>query len=290
MTDHLNDEARQRLETLSDEDRCLYLGETRWIGYPAAVKALTDLVRLRERPKSTRTTGVAVCGPFRNGKTMVADRFLKTPSVQMRPIYYYQMPSEPSRTEFLSGLIRAMGRVPDPTNRTIDGRRQQMMDLFGEYEPRVIIFDDAHHGFRGSGAKEFHTLLRVMGHEWDISPVLIGDRSLAEVIHNDGELRTRLTSAPLPRWQYDADYARLLNSLVLSLPLRRKSDLTEDTLAKRIFLTSEGLIGDIVQTVTATAVEAVRRGEERITVALFDDMKFRPPSKRFSAQDLLGLG
>lgn len=289
MTEHLNADARRQLETLSDEERCAVMEEYRWIGYPGATQALAELVKLRDRPKSTRTVGVAICGPFRNGKTMVADKFLKLESIQVRPTYYYQMPTDASRLDFLAGMIRAMGRVPDPTQRSIEGRRQQLEELLDEYEPRVFIFDDAHHGFKGNARKDFHTLLRIMGHRWDMSPVLIGDRSLAEAIHNDGELRTRLNSRPLPRWQYDTNYARLLNSLVQALPLRQRSELTDDALSKRIFQISEGLIGDIVQTVAATAAHAVRCGDERITLALFDSMAFEPPSKRFSPNELRGL-
>lgn len=289
MTDHLSEEARQQVETLDTTARCAAIGAQRWIGYPAALRALDALSQIRERPASTRTAGVAICGPFRNGKTMVADKFLSMETMQVRPSHYYQLPTGASRIEFLSGMIRAMGRVPDPTQRTIEGRRQQLEALLDEHEPRVFIFDDAHHGFSGSAAKEFHTLLRVMGHRWDMSPVLIGDRSLAEAIHNDGELRTRLTNRPLPRWQYDADYARLLNSLVRALPLRRKSELTEEPLAKRFFLTAEGLIGDIVQNVAAAAVAAVRSGEERITLEIFNSLNLEPPSKRFSPGEMRGL-
>jgi hypothetical protein len=267
MTDHLSDEARLQLETLDTAARCAAIEAQRWIGYPAAMRALDALTQIRERPTSTRTAGVAVCGPFRNGKTMVADKFLSMETVQIRPSHYYQLPTAASPMEFLTGMIRAMGRVPDPTHRTIEGRRQQLESLLDEHEPRVFIFDDAHHGFRGSAAKDFHTLLRVMGHRWDMSPVLIGDRSLAEAIHNDGELRTRLANRPL----------------------RRKSDLTEEPLAKRIFLVAEGLIGDIVQNVAAAAVAAVRAGEERITVEIFDSLNLEPPSKRFSPDELRGL-
>jgi hypothetical protein len=289
MTDHLSERARQQLESLTVDERCAAIEEARWIGYMAANRALESLSKIRDRPKSTRTAGVAICGPYRNGKTMVADKFLTTATRQIRPTYYYQLPSEPSRLEFLTQMIRAMGRVPNPTERTIEGRRQQLEDLLDEYEPRVFIFDDAHHAFRGSGVKEFHTLLRSMGHRWDMSPVLIGDRSLAEVIHNDGELRTRLASCALPRWQYDIEYAKLLNSLVRELPLRQKSELTDEPLAKRIFQVSAGLIGDMVQNVAIAAAHAVRGGEERITLTAFDALDFVAPSKRFSASDLRGL-
>src|SRR3954454_5716681 len=85
MTDHLRERARQQLEALTVDGRCAAIEEARWIGYMAANRALEALSKVRERPKSTRTAGVAICGPYRNGKTMVADKFLTTATMQIRP-------------------------------------------------------------------------------------------------------------------------------------------------------------------------------------------------------------
>lgn len=289
MTEHLNERALQQLETLSDQERREAMGESRWLAYDEAEETLRSMSRLRTRPRSNRTEGVAVLGPFRNGKTMLADKFMAAETFQVRPTYYYQVPTEATRLEFLTGLIKAMGRVPDPTRRTIEARRQQVEELFAEHEPRVIIFDDAHHAFRGTAAKEMHTLVRVMGHRWDISPVLIGDRSLGEVIHADGELHTRLENRTLPRWTYDKRFAKLLNGLVRALPLRQRSELTEAPLAQKIFRLSEGLIGEIVRIVTEAAALAVG-DEERVTLELVEKLDYAPLSKRFSPVTLRALG
>lgn len=288
MTAHLNERARKQLETLDDAQRRAIMGEPRWLPYPAATSAVAKMERLRTRQRSSRTEGVAILGPYRNGKTMVADFFMASETNQVRPSYYYQVPTEASRLEFLSGMIAAMGRFPDPSRRTIEGRRRQLEELLDEAEPRVFIFDDAHHAFRGTAAKEVHTLIRTMGHRWDMSPVLIGDRTLADVIHLDGELRSRLDNALLRRWEYDREFAVLLNSLVRVLPLQRTSELTQTPLAQRIFTLSEGLVGEIVKIVTEAAALAVG-GEERITLDLIHTLGYVPLAKRFSAADLRGL-
>lgn len=288
MTDHLNERAREQLETLDDEARRDVMGEPRWLPYPAAVEAVVKIERLRRRQRSSRTEGVAVLGPFRNGKTMAADFFMGSETSQVRSSYYYQVPTEATRMEFLSGMIAAMGRVPDPSRRTIEGRRRQLEELLDECEPRVFIFDDAHHAFRGTAAKEIHTLIRTMGHRWDMSPVLIGDRTLADVIHLDGELRSRLDNALLRRWEYGREYAVLLNSLVRVLPLKRVSELTEAPLAQRIYTLSDGLVGEIVRIVSLAAALAVG-GDERITLGLVDALRYVPLAKRFSAAELRGL-
>jgi hypothetical protein len=289
MTDHLNERARQQFESLSDDERRDVMGEPRWLPYPEAAGAVTEMNRLRTRQRGNRTQGVAILGPYRNGKTMVCDKLMATECHQVRPSYYYQVPTEPSRLEFISGMIKAMGRLPDPARRTIEERRQQLEGLLEEYEPRLFIFDDAHHGFRGPAAKELHTLLRTMGHKWDLSPVLVGDRTLAELLHNDSELRTRLDkTCLLRRWEYGAEFAILLRSMARVMPLRQASDLTETAIAQRIYQLSEGLIGEIVKIVTEAAVLAVG-GDERITMAQIDALQYVPLSKRFSLSDLRGL-
>lgn len=288
MTDHLNDKARQQLEAMSDQERRDAMGESRWLAYDEAENALRLMSRLRTRARSNRTDGVAILGAFRNGKTVLADKFMATETLQVRPAYYYQMPSEATRFQFYTGLIKAMGRIPDPSRRTIEGRQQQVEDLFAEYEPRVIIFDDAHHAFKGTAAREMHTLMRVMGHRWDISPVLIGDRSLGEIIHADGELHTRLANCTLPKWSYDKRFAMLLNGLARALPLRRESGLTQTPLAQKIFRLSEGVIGEIVKIVTDAAALAVG-SEERVTLELVESLHYQPLSKRFSPISLRAL-
>lgn len=289
MTEHLNERAALQLETLSDQERREVMGESRWLAYDEAEDALRRINWLRARPRSNRTEGVAVLGPFRNGKTMLADKFMVTDALQARPAYYYQVPSEATRLEFLTGLIKALGRIPDPMRRTIEGRRQQVEELFAEYEPRVIIFDDAHHAFRGTAAKEMHTLVRTMGHKWDISPVLIGDRSLGEILHADGELHTRLANCALPRWSYDKRFAKLLNSLARVLPLHQRSELTEAPLAQMIYRLSEGLIGEIVKIVSDAAALAVG-DEERITLEIVERLGYVSMSMRFSPVSLRALG
>lgn len=79
---------------------------------------------------------------------------------------------------------------------------------------------------------------------------------------------------------FDEDFATLLDSLEASMPLAHASNLSRPPLAKMIHDLSEGLIGEVVDIVTRTAVAAVESGEERITSSTVMALGYVPLSRR----------
>ena len=67
---------------------------------------------------------------------------------------------------------------------------------------------------------------------------------------------------------------------VLPPPLAHASNLSRPPLAKMIHDLSEGLIGEVVDIVTRTAVAAVESGEERITSSTVMALGYVPLSRR----------
>jgi len=64
------------------------------------------------------------------------------------------------------------------------------------------------------------------------------------------------------------------------LPLRRPSGLAEPAMAGKILSASEGVLGEIIATVTRAAVLAVTSGAEAITPRMIDGSGFIRPSER----------
>ena len=126
--------------------------------------------------------------------------------------------------------------------------------------------------------------LRRIGRQFDISPVLIGEVAVYDFINATDEMATRFELLAAPRWRYDEEFLTLLDSLESALPLARRSDLSDERLAREIFRLSEGLIGEIVAVVTTAAVAAARSGAERITRASVDQLDYVPVSRRRGAQ------
>jgi hypothetical protein len=84
----------------------------------------------------------------------------------------------------------------------------------------------------------------------------------------------------VPRWQADGDYASLLASFEAILPLRDPSHPSQPPLATPILAVSEGTIGEIATLLTRAAVPAIRRGQERIDLALLSQLDYHAPSER----------
>ena len=79
---------------------------------------------------------------------------------------------------------------------------------------------------------------------------------------------------PVPRWRYGEPYLALLDTLEAALPLAHPSELSQESLARRIFAMSEGLIGETVRIVTEAAVLALDDGAERITPRTLDALDY----------------
>ena len=156
----------------------------------------------------------------------------------------------------------------------------------------MLIFDEFHNALRGRArdVEAVLAFLRRIGRQFDISPVLIGEVTVYDIVNQTAEMATRFDLHPVPRWQYGEELLALLDSLESALPLVRASDLSDEPLARRIFQLSEGLIGEIVAIVSTAASAAARSGEERITQSGIEALRYVPVSKRRRApvrEDLL---
>lgn len=80
----------------------------------------------------------------------------------------------------------------------------------------------------------------------------------------------RFEAFQLRRWKSDARLAQLLASLVSILPLRRPSTLATTAMCKRVLDLTDGVTVRIFRLIETIAVEAIRSGEERISLESFE--------------------
>ncbi|MFM9735613.1 TniB family NTP-binding protein, partial [Streptomyces niveiscabiei] len=78
-------------------------------------------------------------------------------------------------------------------------------------------------------------LLRWLGNELQIPLMGVGTAEALRAIRSDDQLVNRFEPIPLPIWNEDEEYLRLLNTLEAVLPLRRPSGLASSLLAGKIF-------------------------------------------------------
>lgn len=287
---HLQPAAR----TWADEDggsRVRRIRTDRWIAYSRAETALAAIEDVLSFPKRTRMPNLLLVGPTNNGKTMIVEKFRRAhpPSeaidapdgVASIPVIRMQMPCGPDERRFFGAILDAMG-LEAWCGDNVAARQDMAVRLMRQTGVRLLVIDELHNVLSGAPAQQRRllNLLRWLGNELQIPLVGVGTAEALRAIRSDDQLVNRFEPIPLPIWNEDEEYLRLLNTLEAVLPLRRPSGLASSPLAGKIFSLSEGILGEIIAVITRAAVLAVTSGAEAITPRLLSETGFTRPSDR----------
>jgi hypothetical protein len=85
-----------------------------------------------------------------------------------------------------------------------------------------------------------------------------------DAINGDVQLARRFDAVTLPRWTASKEFEQLVLTIVRNLPLREPSVLTVKGL-RRVLQVSGGVSARIFRMLNDLAIEAIEKGEERIT-------------------------
>ena len=279
---------------LADEDEAVRLRRIRtdrWIGYARAEAALTALEDLLTFPKRLRMPNLLVVGPTNNGKTMIVEKFrrahLAVDAIDAAdgaaniPVVKAQMPSGPDEGRLFGAILDALG-MPYAPREPLSAKQDLAVRMMRATGARMLVIDELHNLLSGSGLQQRRllNLLRWLGNELQIPLVGVGTAEALRAIRSDDQLANRFEPFVLPLWTDDGALRRLLSTLEAVLPLRRPSGLAESAMAAKILAVSEGVIGEIVATVTRAAAYAVTSGTEAITPRMIDGCGFIRPSER----------
>ena len=281
--------ATKELALLDDNTRITRVLSDRWIAYTRANQGVKKLKWLLDHPQKIRMPNLLICGPTNNGKTALTQKFLRLcqggPSLDGRsdiiPVLRVQMPTSADPLRFYQAILEALGSPTRKGHRLVD-RESQALHLMRTTGVRMLIIDELQHCLVGQSSKlsEVLNILKYVGNDLQIPLVGVGTKESLQVIHSDDQLANRFEPFALPRWHDDDDLLMLLNSFEASLPLRRKSDLANPVLARRILALSEGILGEMSTLITRAAEIAIRSGDERIATSTLDSVDYQPPSSR----------
>jgi hypothetical protein len=286
---HLRPEARE-LALLPAAERLARMPVNRWIGYTRANQALALLARLLEQePGRVRPRCVLVVGPTNNGKTAVAERFLRDhpprPSEdgehEVIPVLMVQVPPSPTVGRIYGAILAGLG-VPG----ALHGRSPELegvaLRLLRRVGCRMLVLDELHNLLAAptQRQRELLNLLRYLGNELRIPLACLGTREAYLAIRSDDQLENRFEPFPLPRWEDHTELGRLLASFEAVLPLREPSGLGAPAMRAHVLRRSEGTIGEIAALLAAAVDAALRAGEERIGTGALDAAEYQPPSVR----------
>lgn len=283
---HLHPSARSIARLPSDE-RLRHVRADRWIGYSRATEALERLTELYEWPKKQRMPNLLLLGPTNNGKSMIIEKFrrlhppISHAEFEQIPVVAVQMPSEPSVNRFYVALQAALG-APLRPRQHVSVLEQATLSLLRTVGVRVLVIDELHNVLAGRGdtRREFLNVLRFLGNELRIPLVGVGTREAYLAIRSDDQLENRFEPFALPRWEPDDEARTLLASFAAAFPLRRRSVIDTEEMARYLLARSEGSIGELTRLLTDAAVAAIETGEEAINQRTLLAAPYTGPTER----------
>lgn len=99
-------------------------------------------------------------------------------------------------------------------------------------------------------------------------------------------MSNRFVPAALPLWGLNKAGGSLLASFERRLPLRKTSNLKQAEILQKVIWMSEGLIGEIYEILKRSAIDAIKCGEEQITLASLERIRWIRPVDRRSKPSL----
>lgn len=290
--EHLHPDVRA-LAMKTREERIDWLKSPRWFGYARANELLGKFEDLLNYPRQDRMPNMLLLGASNNGKTHLVKRFTKRHPRQMdlsqdyihAPVIFVDTPSAPTEVALYHAILKSLfEKVPGSNPHVL---RYRVIDVLRGVRLKVLILDDLNNMLASARNKQLEVLntLKFLGNELQLSIIGCGTGDLARAVGVDPQFENRFPPEGLPKWgMSDAEaaeeYRMLLGSFEAVMPLRRPSDLTEDTLAQKIAYMSGGFIGEISTLLNKAATYAISNGSEHITETALNKCGYTPESER----------
>ena len=137
----------------------------------------------------------------------------------------------------------------------------------------MLVIDEIHSLLAGTFREQRIILnaIRFLANDLRIPLVCVGTNDAKQALMTDQQLADRFEAAELPAWENDAAFQQLLLSFESMLPLRRPSEFRDPKVHQRILGLTEGVLVRICRLIETAAVEAIRNGQEQISLALLKD-------------------
>ena len=270
---HLTDEGANVLAGAIDE-RVYFIQSKRWIAYPKAVHILDHLNKLLKHPRTTRMPSLIVYGDSGMGKSMLVRQVqsglrggLRDSTRRQTPIsvLVVELSGRPTERRLFSQILAAVDAPHSPRASIVDVERGAINTL-RDIGVQILVLDEIHNILAGSWREQRIVLntLRFLSNELKLSLVCFGIMEARDAINGDVQLARRFDAVTLPRWTAGKEFEQLVLAIVRNLPLREPSVLTVKGL-RRVLQMSGGVSSRIFRMLNDLAIEAIEKGEERIT-------------------------
>lgn len=285
---HLGAEALGKID-MTDAERVYAIRAGTWIPYPRAKQILARLEELFEYPRIDRMPNMMVVGASNNGKTNILHHFeakhKPDPNPEgdysIIPIIFVEAPKKPDMSAFYSRILGAIWQ-PYSIRASETDKEGEVIKVLRNIQLKMLIVDEIQHIIAGGKVKqqEFRNGLKSLGNILQISIVCAGVEEAFNAFNTDPQLSNRFEPEFLPKWKLDNEYGDLLGSFEKCIPLKKPSNLRDPAIAQKVLWMSEGILGEIHEVLKRSAVSAIKKKTEQITMEILEGIRWIMPSKR----------
>lgn len=289
---HLSEKTKVFVEQSNIEERLKSARAFKWVGYTHAQKMLNIMESFLDYPKSHRMPNLLLVGDSNNGKTAILNRFNQrhvatldeSTDELINPVLLIQAPPEPDERRFYNAILEKL-YAPYRTTEKIDSRYIRVKNILKDLKTRVLIIDEIHHVLAGSPSRQrkFLNVIKHLSNDLQIPLVCSGTKLAFNAIQSDHQLANRFEPRILPRWSNNTELKRLLLSFERMLPLKKESNLIENSISSKVLSMSDGLIGEISKILELATVLAIEHETERITKTILNEIDYVSPQERKKA-------
>lgn len=281
-------QASAEIAVMADDFRIRAIQSGFWVPYQRAKEILADMETLLAHPPINRMPHMMIVAPSNNGKTELLRHFLNLHPADPNPNgeaakypVIYVSALGPDIGNLCCRILDAV-HAPYRERSTPGERIQTVTKILSQLQTRMLLIDEINNMTTGGAVKqrEFRNGIKDLGNELRMSIVAAGIEDAYTVFATDPQLSNRFTPAVLPRWKLDKEGGALLASFERQLPLRKPSGLKQPEILQKVLWMSEGLIGEVYEVLKRAAVQAIRDGEEQITLGGLDRIRWTRPSDR----------
>jgi hypothetical protein len=182
------------------------------------------------------------------------------------------MPPAPSERDLYEEILAAMGDIFS-YGTSVTALRHRIRSLARQLEVRMLVIDEIHSLLAGTFREQriFLNAIRFLANDLRLPLVCVGTHEAKQALMTDQQLADRFEAAELPPWENDSSFQQLLLSFESILPLRQRSEFRDPKVHQRILNLTEGILVRICRLLETAASEAIRCGQEYISLALLDE-------------------